>query len=76
MKTRSNVYPLAKEYLQGKLLVAFNVSEIATEEGTEYEYSLLKLPSNSTDMHIEDAITAYQIKEGKGRIPLNSTISS
>ena len=61
MKTTSNVRPETTQYLQGKLLVAFNITEKTTEEGdTVYEYDLIKLPENSTDLQVQDAITAYR----------------
>ena len=42
MKVNSNVYPLDREYLQGKILVNFNVEEEVRDGVTMYVYEQLK----------------------------------
>lgn len=60
MRVSSNVQPLDRQYLQNKLLVAFNIVTVAKEDGSVmYEYDLLKLPETSSELQVEDAIKAY-----------------
>jgi hypothetical protein len=60
MRVNSNVLPLDRQYLQGKLLVAFNVEQVTDEDGSvSYNYNLLKLSENSSELQVVDAIKAY-----------------
>jgi hypothetical protein len=60
MRVNSNVLPLDRQYLQGKLLVAFNIEQVTDEDGSvSYNYDLLKLPENSSELQVVDAIKAY-----------------
>ena len=63
MVTSSNVKPTERQLLQGYLFVNFDVVESTNEEGVvSYSYVSLKLPENSTEMQINDAITDYKAK--------------
>ena len=61
MKTNSTVMPSPTQHLQGMLLVRFDIKEVVQEDGSVlYEYYELKLPENSSELQIQDAITAYK----------------
>jgi hypothetical protein len=60
MKVNSNVMPSERQLLQGKLLVAFNIEQVVNEADViSYNYDLLKLPENSSELQVADAIKAY-----------------
>jgi hypothetical protein len=63
MRVHSIVRPEEVQFLQNKKLVSFDIKEETNEDGELiYSYSLLKLPVDYTDLHIQDAITGYREK--------------
>ena len=57
MKVNSNVYPKPREYLQGKILVNFNVKENIDDEGVvSYSYDQLRFDTYFQEEVIEKEI--------------------
>lgn len=57
MKVNGSVYPNYKQYLQGKILVNFNIKEVVDEEGnTSYTYEQLRFNPPMSDEAIEKEV--------------------
>ena len=56
MKVNSNVYPLEREYLQGKVLVNFNVESEDRDGVTMYTYEQLRFEPRYSEEAIQKAV--------------------